>query len=68
MNYIEHLLILTSTVTVISPFASLAGVPLRIKNYVVSLKICRITAGIKNYNSMIKKNRKKHDEILFSKN
>ena len=48
LNYVEHLLILVSAVTgcvSISAFASL---------------VCAITAGIKKYNSIIKKKRNKH--------
>ena len=50
LNYIEHLLILVSTVTgcvSISAFASLVGIPVGIANSLVGLKICVITAGIK---------------------
>ena len=57
MNYIEHLLILISTVTgcvSISAFASL-----------IRLKLCEITAGIKKYKSIIKKKKKKHDKIVL---
>ena len=57
MNYIEHLLILISTVTgcvSISAFASL-----------IRLKLCEITAGIKKYKSIIKKKKKKHDKTVF---
>ena len=31
----------------------------------VGLKICGITAGIKNYQSIIKKKKKKHDKIVL---
>ena len=53
LNYIEHFLILPSTITgciSISAFASLLGIPLRI-----GLQICAATAGIKKYKSIIKK-------------
>ena len=30
----------------------------------LGLEICAITAGIKNYKSIIKKRRKKHDKIV----
>ena len=49
LNYIEHLLILISTVTgcfSISAFASLAGIPIGIASFVLGLNICVITAGI----------------------
>ena len=32
----------------------------------IGLKICVITAGIKNFKSMIKKKKKKHDKIILS--
>ena len=49
LNYIEHLLILTSAVTrciSISNFASLVGIPVGTTNSAVGLQICLITAGI----------------------
>ena len=58
LNYFEHSLILASTITgciPISVFASLTGIPIGITNSVIGLKICAITAGIKNYKSIIKK-------------
>ena len=61
MNYIEHLLIVISTITgcvSISAFASLAGIPLRITSSAVRLKICVTAAGIKKYKSIIKKRRR----------
>ena len=68
LNYIEHFLILASTVTgyiSISAFASLIGIPLEITSSATGLNICAITAGIKNYESVIKKNKKKHDKIVL---
>ena len=47
----------------ISAFASLIGIPVGTTRYAVGLKICVITAGIKNYKSVINKNRKKHDKM-----
>ena len=58
LNYVEHLLILVSTVTdcvSISAFASLVCVPVGIASSAVGKKICAITTGIKNYKSIIKK-------------
>ena len=52
LNYIEHFLILASTVTGciwISAFASLFGIPIGITSSAIGLKICAITAGVKNY-------------------
>ena len=61
LNYIEDFLILPSTITgciSISAFASLLGIPIRIKSSSIGLKICAIAAGIKKYKSIIKKNKK----------
>ena len=66
-NYIQHLLILVSTVTrciSISAFASLVGIPIGIMSSVTGSKICVITAGIKKYISIIKKKKKSHEKIL----
>ena len=68
LNYVEHLLILVSTVTTcvsISAFASLICVPVGIKSSVIGLKICAITAGIKQYKSIIKKKKKKRNKIVL---
>ena len=67
LNYIEHLIILTSAVTgyvSISDFASLVGISTDIKSSTLGLKIYPITAGIKK---VIKKKKKKkeHDKIIF---
>ena len=70
MNYIEHLYILISAVIgclSISVFASLVGIPLRIKSSATGLKICVITAEIKKYKSIIKKKKKEHDKISLAK-
>ena len=66
LNYIEHLLILISTVigcVSISAFASLVGIPIGTTSSAVGLKICIITARIRKYKSMIKEKKKKHDRI-----
>ena len=58
LNYVEHLLILVLTVTgciSISAFTSLVCVPVGITISAVGIKICAITAGIKKYESIIKK-------------
>ena len=68
MNYIDHSRIVISTVTgcvSVSAFASLVVIPIGIASSTIGLKICVITAGIKKYKSIIKKKRKKHDEIVF---
>ena len=52
LNYIEHFLILASTITgciSVSACDSLLGVPIGITSSVIGLKICAITAGIKKY-------------------
>ena len=67
LHYIEHLLILVSTVSgcvSISTFASLVGIPIGITSSVIGLKMCVITAGIKEHKSIIKK-KKKHDKIVL---
>ena len=61
LNFIEHFLILASAITgsvSISAFAALIGIPIRITNSAIELKICAITAGIKIYKSVIKKKKK----------
>ena len=68
LNYIEHLLMLVSTVTgcvSISAFTSLVGIPVGITSYGIVLKVCIITAGIEKYKSIIKKKKKKHDKIVL---
>ena len=50
LNYIEHFLILASTITgciSISAFASLIGISVGIISSSIGLKICTIAAGIK---------------------
>ena len=67
LNYIEHFLILASTITgciSISSFVSLLGIPIRITSSAIGLKISAIAAGIK-YKSMFKKKKKKHDKIVL---
>ena len=59
LNYIEHLLVLTSVITrcvLISAFTSFVGIPTGILSCRVRLKIYAITTGIKKYESMIKQN------------
>ena len=58
LNYIEHSLIVISTITgcvSISTFASLVGIPIGIANSTIGLKMFVITAAIKKYKSIIKK-------------
>ena len=68
LNYVEHLLILASTITgcvSISTFASLVCVAVGIKSSAVGVKICPITSGIKKYKSIIKKKKKTDDKIVL---
>ena len=63
LNYIEHLLILASTITgcvPISVFASLVCVSVGNTSSAVVLKICAITAGTRKYKPIINKKKKKH--------
>ena len=51
LDYIEHFLISASVVTKYVPIsvsASLVGIPIGIRSFAVGLKICAITAAIKN--------------------
>ena len=40
------------------------GISIGIMSSTIGLKICAITQVIKKYKSIIKKNKKKHDEIV----
>ena len=65
--YIEHFLILSSNITgcvSISDFCSLVGIPVGITSSAIGLKIFAATAGIRKYESTIKK-KKKHDKITL---
>ena len=68
LNYIDLLLIVTSTITgcvSVSALASSVGIPIGVVSSSVWLKICVIAAGIKKYKSIITKKRKKHDKIIL---
>ena len=68
MNYIDHLFIVISTITgcvSITTFASLVGIPVGIASFVIGLKIYVLTAGIKKYSSIIKKNKKKDSKTVL---
>ena len=68
LNYFEHSLIVTYTITgriSISDFASLVGVLVGITCSAIQLTICKISAAIKKYKSIIKKKRKKHNKIVL---
>ena len=66
LKYVEHLLILVSTVTSgisVSAFASLVASPIGITSSAVGIKIYAITAGIKKCKSIKKK--KNHDKTVL---
>ena len=66
LNYTEHSLILASVFprcVSISALASLVGIPVDIASS-ATIKFCVITAGTKNYKSIIKKKKKKHEKIV----
>ena len=68
LNFSEHFLIFISAVSgsvSISAFTLLVGVPFNITSSAERLKICAITARIKNYKSIVKKKRKTHDLIVL---
>ena len=68
LSYIEHFLSLASTITwcvTISNFASFIRIPVGITGSAIGLKIFAITAGIKKYKSIIKKNKTKHDRMVL---
>ena len=67
LNYVQHLLMLVSTVTgciSMSAFSSLLSFPIDTTSSVVGVKICAITARIKKYKPIIKK-KKKHDKAVL---
>ena len=62
LEYIEHSLILISTITgcvFISAFASLVEISIGITSFAIGVKICVIAAGNKKYKSI---NKKKKEE------
>ena len=68
LNYVEHFLIWASTVTdsiSVSGFASTLAISAGITNSVIGIKTCPITAVIKNYKSIKKKKKNKHDKIVL---
>ena len=68
LNDVEHFLNLGFKITgcfSIFAFVSLLGIPIEIVISAVGLNVCAIAAGIKNYKSIIKKKKKKHDKIVL---
>ena len=55
---------ITGTIS-ISAFVSLLGISIGITSSAIGLKICEITAVIKNYKSIIKEKKKNHDKIVY---
>ena len=58
LNYIDHLLIVISTITrcvSISAFASLVVIPIGNTSFTIGLKLCAITAGIKSKRQWLRK-------------
>ena len=68
-NYIEHFLILASSITgciSISAFASFIGIPIGITSSTIGSIFFATVAGIEKYKSIIiKKQKQKHDEIVL---
>ena len=63
LNYIQDFVIFifaASGYVSISTFGSLVGVSVSTARCAVGLKVCAITAGIKNYKSIIKKKKEDH--------
>ena len=71
LNCINNLLIVISAITgcvSLSAFTSLLGMQIGITSSAIGSKNCVITAGIKRYNSINKKNKNKHDKrVLLAK-
>ena len=68
LNHIEHSLIAISAIigcVSISDFVSLIEIISGITSSTIGFKICVITTAIKNCKSIIKKKRKKNDEIVL---
>ena len=68
LNYIEHLLIVISTITrcvSVSTFACLVGISIGTTSSAIGLKVCVTTSGVKKHNSTIKKKRKTHDKMVM---
>ena len=68
LKYAEQFFNLASAVTgciSVSAFASLTGILIGSKSSAIALKICAINTRIKNHESIIKKNKRKHDKIVL---
>ena len=49
----------------VSAFASLIGITKGLMSSAIGWKLCAIAAGIKTFNSITKKNKKKHDRMAL---
>ena len=68
LNYICQFIILASTFTgciSTSAYTCLIGISIGTTSSEIGLTICAIAAGIKKYESIIKKKKKKHDKIVL---
>ena len=68
LNCVEHFVTLLFAVTrciSISDFASLVDIPTRIMSSAIGINISAVVARIKKYKSIIKKKKKKNDEIAL---
>ena len=68
LNYIEHFLTLSITIIrciSIFAFTHLIGISIGITSSAIELKICTKAAGIKKYNSTIKKKKQKNDKMIL---
>ena len=68
LNYVKHFIFSVSRITgcvSISALASLVCVSVGIARFALGLKNCAIIAGIKKYNSIIKKKKKKYDKRVY---
>ena len=65
LNYIEHFLIWASAVTECISISAFASLLRKTTSSTIGLKICATAKGIKKHKSIIKKMKKKHDEIAL---
>ena len=71
LNYIEHFLILASTITGCnssSVFPSLVSIHIEITSSAVELKMCAVAVSIKKCKSTSKEKTKKHEKIVLLEN
>ena len=71
LNYIEHFLILASTITGCnssSVFPSLVSIHIEITSSAVELKMCAVAVSIKKCKSTSKEKTKKYEKIVLLEN